>query len=286
MRRNLIILVVLFATSVSAQHIEFPLDTNSVTIDGDITAAEWQNAETILINVNTAETVSVMFKHDGNAMYFAFSGKLESANSLFPEVLADPKNTGGSAWSNGQWWFHVSATDCEDSTGYGIYNNCMAVQPDWLGAPNFTVGPPATDSVEIRIPFSKVGFDPVLMDTMGIVMMVTNTATAYHLYPTSADKNTPDTWAKATFSKFYAGINAIQDKKGPDIYPNPVTDVLHVDMHDTDAKLAITDMFGRILYSQNGSGKAAIPVSSYSPGIYTISIETKHHRYNKLFTRQ
>lgn len=288
MKKLLHSLLLIGATSsLQAQHIEFPLDTNTVTIDGVMNASEWQNAETILINVNTAETVQVMFKHDNNAMYFAYSGKLESANALFPEVLLDPQNIGGNSWSNGQWWFHVSATDCEDSTNYGIYNNCMAVQPDWQGAPNFTMGAPMTDTVEIRIPFSKVGFSTATMDTMGISMMVTNTVSAYHLYPTTADRNMPNTWAKATFSKVYAGISSLQEKPLPIIFPNPVKNELHVDMRNATGDMTITDITGAVQYhSDDIKGRITIPVAHLAAGTYLVHIMSEQSQFTKLFIKQ
>lgn len=286
MRSILTILFTFFAITLFAQHIQFPLDTNTVTIDGNITTTEWQGAETILINVNTAETISVMFKHDNSAMYFAFSGKLESANSLFPEVLIDPQNKGGNNWTNGQWWFHVSATDCEDSTGYGIYNNCMTVQPGWSGAPNFTPGPPDTDSVEIRIPFGKVGFNPATMDTAGMVMMVTNTATAYHLYPNSADKDIPQTWAKATFGKFFTNVSEIEEDRVPAVYPNPAKDFLYVKVQDDNVDIVITDLLGSVLYSVKGSNITSVPVSQLPSGLYIVNIIDEYSKYTKLFTTQ
>lgn len=199
---SLLVCTMFLAGNLCAQAIHFPLDAAPVTIDGVMNTSEWTNANSIGIPVSATDTVRVKFKHDGMAMYFAFYGKLQTANALFPEVLTDGANVGGSSWVAGQWWLHVSATDCENQGGYGIYNNCKTVQPDWEGAPNFIMTGPPTDTVEMRVPFSKVGFDPATMESMGMMMLVTNTATIFQGYPAAADRNMPATWGKATFGKF------------------------------------------------------------------------------------
>lgn len=286
MRTYITSLLLMLVCSASAQSIEFPLDTNAVTIDGVMSASEWDAAETIQINVNTTDKVGVKFKHDNTAMYFAFYGKLESANALFPEVLIDPQNIGGNSWSVGQWWFHVSATDCENDTTYGSYSNCMTVQPDWEGAPNFSAGAPMTDTVEIRIPFSKVGFNTMTMDTMGMVLMVTNTLSAFHTYPSSADKDVPSTWMKATFSKYHVHI---ADLEGPELklYPNPVKNKLHLDGVKRGQVMTISDLRGRVVLSKVVTGdKEQLDVAQLAPGTYALKVEEGRDRISEsLFSK-
>lgn len=286
MRTYFTLLLLLFIVNTNAQHIEFPLDTNVVTIDGVMNPSEWDKAETIMIGVNTADDVQVKFKHDNTAMYFAFSGKLESANALFPEVLMDPMNVGGSSWSVGQWWFHVSATDCENDTTYGSYSNCMATQPGWTAEPNFSAGAPMTDTVEIRIPFSKVGFSIATMDTIGMVMMVTNTATAFHTYPGSADKDVPSTWMKATFSEYHVAINDVILHPSINIYPNPARDVIYITGAVINSTVAIADLTGRILLKDLVRAKDhSISVGDLPKGTYLLTIsDSKGHNYQK-FTK-
>ncbi len=123
MKSIITVLTCCISFSAVAQHIEFPLDMAVVTIDGVLQQPEWKNAKKTTIGVNATDSVQVLYKHDNNAMYFAFTGKLESAMALFPEVLTDGENKGGANWVSGQWWFHVSATDCENNGGYGVYTN-------------------------------------------------------------------------------------------------------------------------------------------------------------------
>src|SRR5690606_27195184 len=98
------------AGNVQAQSVTIPYDMATVNADGVLDMNEWQNATQIAIHINTNDSVTVRMKHDMAAMYFAFTGKLESANALFPEVMFDPQEIKGNNWVNGQWWFHVSAT--------------------------------------------------------------------------------------------------------------------------------------------------------------------------------
>lgn len=273
------IIAFFFHSILTAQPIEFPLDTNIVTIDGVLNNSEWQNAETIMIGVNTTDNVQVMFKHDNTAIYFAFSGKLESANALFPEVLIDPQNVGGSSWSVGQWWFHVSATDCENDTAYGKYSNCMATQPDWEGAPNFTAGAPMTDTVEIRIPFSKVGFNPATMDTMGIVMMVSNTATIFRTYPTGSDKDVPNKWAKATFSKYYASVSNAQKMEEIKLFPNPAKNYIYLSGLEKGNVIQVYDMVGRMVETIIADESyISLQLGKYLSGVYTMLIKDNENK--------
>ena len=286
MKSIITVLTCCVSFSAAAQHIEFPLDMAAVTIDGVLQQSEWQNAKKTMIGVNATDSVQVMYKHDNNAMYFAFTGKLESAMALFPEVLIDGEHKGGTSWVSGQWWFHVSATDCENNGGYGVYTNCQATQPDWVGAPNFSPGAPMTDTVEIKIPFAKTGFNPATMDTMGIAFMVTNTASIFKMYPASANRNQPATWANATFSKIPAGIATISEAGKVIVYPNPAKDVLHVSGIEKGSVLQVKDMTGKLLHSNViNQTIEIIPLLGFARGMYIIEVmdKTGIRQCNKFF---
>lgn len=256
-----------------AQHIVFPLDTNSIITDGVLHTQEWQHAAIAAIAVSGTDTVYVRYQHDNMAMHFAFTGRLESANALFPEVLTDGANVGGANWVNGQWWFHVSAADCDNSGGYGVYNNCLATQPDWKGGPNFTPGMPITDTVEITIPFAKAGFNTATMDTMGIAFLVTNTATIFKLFPTAADRNQPATWAKAMFSKVPANIGVPTYAEEIVLCPNPAREQLYIDGLTIGSPVNITDATGRLCAAIVATEpKQMISLHAWSSGIYIIEV--------------
>lgn len=263
----------LFAIPATAQHIVFPLDSSPVSIDGTMQNAEWQHAHKAVIPVNTSDSVSVLYKHDNTAMYFAFAGKLESANALFPEILTDAANAGGASWSNGQWWLHVSATDCEHNGAYGVYDDCKLIQPGWEAGPNFTAGAPVTDTVEIKIPFAKVGFNTATMDTMGIAFVATNTANVFMLFPASANRQQPATWAKATFSQIPADVSVVENRKKIVVYPNPVTDQIFIGGLDDGEEVTITDLSGKTILSHVATGSITkISLQQLVPGWYIIKV--------------
>ncbi len=263
----------LLAIPATAQHIVFPLDTNPVSIDGTLQHAEWQHAHKAVIPVNTSDSVSVLYKHDNTAMYFAFTGKLESANALFPEILTDAANVGGTSWGNGQWWLHVSATDCEHNGAYGVYNDCKLIQPGWEAGPNFTVGAPVTDTVEIKIPFAKVGFNTATMDTMRIAFVATNTANIFMLFPTSANRQQPVTWAKATFSKIPADVRVVENRNRIVVYPNPVTNQIFIEGLAEGEEVTITDLSGKTISSHLTTGDITkVSLQHLASGWYIIKV--------------
>ncbi len=267
----------LFAIPATAQYIVFPLDNSPVSIDGTLQNAEWQHAHRAVIPVNASDSVSVRYKHDNTAMYFAFTGKLESANALFPEILTDAANVGGASWSNGQWWLHVSATDCEHNGAYGIYNDCKLIQPGWEAGPNFTAGAPVTDTVEIKIPFTKVGFNTATMDTMRIAFVATNTANVFMLFPASANRHQPATWAKATFSKIPAGVNVVENRKNIVVYPNPVANQIFIEGLTEGGEVTVTDLSGKTILSQLSAGNITkISLQQLAQGWYIIKVINVH----------
>jgi hypothetical protein len=256
-----------------SQVLVFPYDTSTVNVDGVISPAEWQYAAMARIPANGTDTVTVFFKHDTNGMFFAFIGKLESANALFPEVLVDPQHLRTNTWVPGQWWFHVSATDCENDGAYGVYTNCLLTQPGWTGAPNMATGMPYTDTIEISIPFNKVGYNILTADTVGIAMMVTNTATIYKMYPGTADRNVPATWAQAVFSSVQASVkDGLASRVNVHIAPNPATDRLAVTC-EKGFTYEIYELAGKLVRKGLGNaGKTTVNVSDLAPSVYMLRL--------------
>lgn len=269
-------IVLLSLIKYPAQAVVIPYDMAPVTIDGVWNHSEWHNAERVTIMVAPNDSVVVHFKHDMNAMYFVFTGKLESASALFPEILFDPQEVKGSAWTAGQWWMHVSATDCESNGKYGDYGNCKAVQPDWVGAPNFTMGAPYTDTVEIKIPFSKIGFNPATQNSMGMAFVVTNTATTWKLWPATADEEIPSTWSQAVVSKFPVGVEEATLAGKVSIVPNPANDVVHIRRVEKDAVVTVYDVAGKVMSKVNAAGDTiAIDCGTWTTGLYYAEIKTE-----------
>jgi hypothetical protein len=169
---------------------------NASVIDGHITAGEWSDADSVEIIINASQKVMVKYKHDNANFYFVFLKNLESAMRM-PEVVMDINNSKSATWQSDDWWFHVSGTDCESNGSPNNYSNCQPVQPGWEGVPNMSSGPPYTDTVEIRISFTKVGLTLPTHSVIGLAFDVTNTFSAWNFWPSGANINSPATWATA-----------------------------------------------------------------------------------------
>ena len=71
------------------------------------------------------------------------------------------------------------------------------------------------------------------------------------------------------------GINS----QGPflqiSVYPNPADNVLHIRSAAAINNLQLTDLSGReVLYYQPGNETVNLPVTSFKPGIYLLTLQT------------
>ncbi|MBM2816832.1 MAG: hypothetical protein HW421_3594 [Ignavibacteria bacterium] len=190
-------------------------------IDGVITAGEWSDAAKVQITSAGNKIINIYYKHDGKNLLFAYLDNLGSAKYRFPEILLDIKNDKSKGWMNDDWWFHVSSTNCVSNGSHSNYSNCRTVQPDWE-ANNFNIKLP--DTVEIKIPFSKVGFDTA-KKTIGIAFDVTNTSNAWEFWPPNTYINSPETWAVGMLLFEPTDVNdaLVIDKNTIRTYPNPIS---------------------------------------------------------------
>ena len=172
-----------------------------VTIDGDMQPSEWHDADTVRFVVEDLVDVEVRFKHDGSSLLFAFiSDRKGNAGEVHPEIYVDSNNDKSLGWLADDWWFHVSATDCDVNGAYADFSNCSVTQPDWQAARNPTPPDfPPMDTTEVRIPFAKIG--AVIGDRIGIAFNV-----HYHegedrllegLWPVYAKMVQPLSWGNA-----------------------------------------------------------------------------------------
>ena len=252
-------------------------------IDGVFTAAEWQQATKVNIIQPGNETTSVYILYDANYMYFAFAGHLES-NAMFPEILIDPAFNRGTSWQSDDWWFHVSATDCEGKGAYGGYDTCATVLANWDAAPNVSPGAPATDTMEVRISFTKIGITPVTGDTIGIAFVLTNTVNQWYMYPTSADRMKPSTWIPIIFQGG-AGIEeaGVESKidvviTGTNIEISGPQDAKHYDV-------TIFDLNGRMINRSSAAAPASVSLPQLPSGIYFVQVESGSERVVRKFLR-
>jgi len=223
---------------------------SSVNIDGIISNNEWQDADSLFLG--TGSQTKVLYKHDNNNLLVAFVGNLQSA-SRFPEILIDINNDKNSSWQADDWWFHVSAQDCEYQGQYGNYNNCAIVRPNWSAVKNMASGPPSPpyiDTIEVKIPFNTLNINLNSVDSIGLSFMVTNTVNSWIHWPAGADRNLPSTWGAAIFD---CVINSLQDHGKSNIEyikisPNPTDGILQLKFTD---KIP-TDEFTMYIYDDTG----------------------------------
>jgi len=226
--------------------------------------------------------------HDSLHLYVAYMGNLASANVRFPEINVDVNYDRSLAWQADDWWFHVSATDCESQGEAGNYDNCQLVRPNWIGMPNFVNGGPTVDTVEIQIPFSTIQLDIQTVDTIGLAFNVSNTFNAWEYWPAGAEVNSPASWGKAVFeSNPSTGLLEHVDLPSLPFFPNPsngeVFLSLPTDAGEKEFELKVYDLGGQLLQQE----KIILVSNSYryslkdnlDTGIYYMVLTGKEHSF-------
>lgn len=81
-------------------------------------------------------------------------------------------------------------------------------------------------------------------------------------------------------------VNAMETKLR--IFPNPASDVLHIETHEVIEQLTITDVTGRKLYQSNpkSSGPLSVQLSGFASGIYLLQVETSTGSATQKFLKQ
>jgi hypothetical protein len=170
----------------------------AIVADGVIGDAEWQDAKILFVNLSESVRVKVLAKHDGTNLLAAFISDLNPNRTLFmPELVVDTSLDRAVSWQADDWWFHVSASDCQSNGRWGDYSTCRVVQPDWVGVPNYPMNDPSPaliERFEIRIPLSKLGL--AAGDTCGLAFTVEFVSDQRAIWPPTAGMSQPRTWAE------------------------------------------------------------------------------------------
>jgi len=275
---------------VQAQSLAIPCG-NSIESDGVVRPAEWADADSLSIDIQGNRTVTILHKHDSLQLYFAFLGHLQSSMARFPEVMIDTDHSGGTSWDSKDWWFHVSATDCEYQGAHSTYDSCAIERPTWKGAPNIPAGipePPYVDTIEIAIPLSTLGS---LGNTFGIAFDVTNTFNSWEYWPASAKIGEPGTWSSATLSPCNPSAVGSAKALAFQLFPNPATQHIHVKFNDISTesgRIEVYNMLGSLVYSTrnlSGIGKHTLDIGDWPTGTYLIVYKQNHHTSRLLFEK-
>ncbi len=272
--RKLPIALLLLSLTTNAQNVIHPL-WGSIFADGQFSAGEWDQAPTVDVPAGGGDMSQVAFAVDGWGLFLGFMGHLES-NQLFPELLLDIDHDRTPDWNGDDRWFHVSATSCHHQGAYGVYDDCSPLPNNWSAHPNISPGPPMTDMVEIAIPWwYLLGITPQPGDTIGIAVVLTNTATSWNMWPAGASRLDPSTWGHLVFP----GASAIAE--GPSlrdvtIWPNPVVDRLTIETRaQGPMDITLFDAQGRTVHHHRsvGTGSPRIRMDHVQAGTYLLRLQ-------------
>ena len=205
-----ILLILISLSSFGQETVNLKLG-NSVNMDGIISQSEWTDADSIEISAPDSENIKIYFKHDGENFLAAFSLSNLAVNQYkIPEVLFDTYNDKSATWQNDDWWFHVSAQDCEANGTYDVWDGCAIYQPDWQGIPNFGIGDaPPIDTIELKIPWQKINVEPE--DTIGFAFDFWISDDLRLYWPESALISNPSTWVNLIISDPASSIEPVQN---------------------------------------------------------------------------
>lgn len=170
----------------------------AIVADGVVNDVEWQDARIFSVVLSEVVRVKVLAKHDGTNLLAAFISDLNPSRTLFmPELIIDTSFDRAASWQTDDWWFHVSASDCQSNGRWGDYSTCKVVQSDWIGVPNYPMGDPSPaliERFEISIPLSKLGL--AAGDTCGLAFTVAFISGQRAIWPSTASMDQPGAWAE------------------------------------------------------------------------------------------
>lgn len=217
--------LMLCGSSVGATLLEIP-SGSPPDIDGVFRPSEWQDAA--IVELSTADErveVRVHLIHDEEQLYVAFqTGENSDRELVIPEVLIDPDNAKHAEWGDDDWWFHVSAQNCDCRGGYDDYMQCALTRPGWLGRPNCAPDPHSVrlDAIEMRISLSMVPLSSG--SPFGLALEVNAWPSDTRGYwPAGASIESPVTWGEAVL--LGSGSNACREAllEGSDPFARPVS---------------------------------------------------------------
>jgi hypothetical protein len=274
------IISAIVATTLSAQAVIGIPQSAGAAIDGEIKSTEWQLAAITSLIQSNGDTTWILMQHDGANLYFAFYGNLQKGQVVFPEVLMDINHSRSSSWESDDWWFHVSATDCDYQGAYGNFDSCALQRPNWEAVPNYTTGLPYTDSIEVKIPFSTLNYSFIPMDTIGLALVLSNTVNIFDSWPGSASHLQPGTWSEAVLLPWLSTSEKAVEEWS--VYPNPAHESISISfgMLNGPAQLKVYTTNGQLIVQRslllNRSDRTSAELL-LDRGIYILELESMGH---------
>ncbi len=109
-------------------------------------------------------------------------------------------------------------------------------------------------------------------------------------YITDSDTTPHDGWMLDNISLYdwYEGIDELNGSSQMNLYPNPVSGELHIDLKHAgqNQRIRIFDCFGKLLYDEPDFDGRPVSVQSFSNGIYTIEFSDSNGVYTRKFMVQ
>ncbi len=87
----------------------------------------------------------------------------------------------------------------------------------------------------------------------------------------------------STVCSVVSGIHDVTETSHLSLFPNPATNVLHIDNLSGKTTIQLFDAVGKMIFETQASYNATINVSDYAQGVYTLVAEYKGHKtFHKL----
>ena len=169
-------------------------------IDGVFRPSEWEGAAIVELSANDGTIgVRVHVVHDEERLYFAFEfDENPGGKVIAPEIYIDADNGKTNDWASDDWWFHVSAKDCDAHGGFGSAGECAEARVLWTACPNYRpVNPPIPlEAIEIEIPIDVVQVGVGKQFGLALAGLCWPGDTQAH-WPEGASIEHPATWGEA-----------------------------------------------------------------------------------------
>jgi len=168
------------------------------TVNGIISAGEWDDASTVTFTVTDGATCTVYVKQDGSHLYVAFDILDATGDNLdLSEVYLDVEHDGGENPRTDDLLFKVRR-DGVIKEGYVVSGGWVLRDPDgWTAARLWHTG--TGWQTEYSIPYSKIGVTAGEEKTLGVMFKTYDqTPGSSFGWPHDWSYMEPDTWADLT----------------------------------------------------------------------------------------